>query len=392
MFKISRFHALIKPISPAHFNQSVARHRADKHSKGFSCWDQLIAMLYAQLSGAQSLRQLEAGFNSQYTHHYPLGVSSIRRSTLADANHKRPAAVFADTARTLMALARRPVRKEVDEVLYLIDSTSLTLSGPGFDAWTQQPRTRNTQGMKLHVLLEAGTAEAVVPCAASLTMANVNDITEAVKLPLQQGARYVFDKGYCDYTWWARLDRAGAHFVTRFKRNAALRVEQSLPIAEAAASVILADEIVRLSNRHPGAKRRNPYTQALWRITVRRPDNAKPLVLATNDLTSDALTIAAHYQARWRIELYFKWIKQHLRIKQFLGRSENAVRIQVLTALIAYLLLTLLRQRQGDARPLWTLLGEVRATLFQRPQLDALHYRRRQEQRSAFAQLQPQLL
>ena len=389
MFRISQFQQLIKPISRERFDQVSARHQADKHSKGFGCWDQLIAMLYAQFSGAGSLRQIEAGFNSQHTHHYHLGTRCIRRSTLADANNKRPAALFCEIARSLMAGVRRKVRQDAEELLYLLDSTSITLKGRGFDGWTRDTRTRNTQGIKLHLLLlQAGQA---LPCEQSITMANVNDIDQALKLPLEAGARYVFDKGYCDYNWWARMDRTGAYFVTRFKRNAALRVEQTREIPTAAADEVLADEIVSFRHRHPGVGRRNGYTQPLRRITLARPDKAA-LVLATNDLSADAQAIAAHYKARWQIELYFKWIKQHLRIKQFVGRSQNAVRIQVLTALIAYLLLVLYRQCHDKTRDLWTLLGQLRATLFQRPSIEAMRYRRRREQQLAFDRLQPKLL
>jgi IS4 transposase len=385
MFRISQFQQLIKPISRSHFDQAVARHQADRHSKGFGCWDQLIAMLYAQLSGASSLRQLEAGFNHQHNHHYHLGTRCIRRSTLADANAQRPAAVFADTVRSLMACAHRKLRGEVSELLYLIDSSSITLKGRDFDAWTLQQRTRNTQGIKLHLLLEAHGA---LPCGQSITLANVNDIDEAVKLPLQPGARYVFDKGYCDYNWWARVDRTGAYFVTRFKRNAALRVVQARPVD--AAGVVLADEIVCFRHRRTGA-RGNDYDRPLRRITVARPDKPRPLVLATNDLDSDARIIAGQYRARWHIELYFKWIKQHLRIKQFLGRSHNAVCIQVLTALIAYLLLALFQQQQGYRGTLWTLLGQLRSTLFQRPGLEAERYRRHRQQMRQFNLCQAQL-
>jgi hypothetical protein len=151
MFRISQFQELLKPISRAGFDQAVARHQANRHSKGFGCWDQLVAKLYAQFSGASSLRQLEAGFNSQHTHHYHLGTRTIHRSTLADANSKRPAALFSDLVQALMTHAQRKIRQDVGELLYLIDSTSITLKGPGFDGWTLQQRTRNTQGIKLHL-------------------------------------------------------------------------------------------------------------------------------------------------------------------------------------------------------------------------------------------------
>ena len=385
MFRISRLHEIMKALPRSTFDEVVTSHQADKHSKGFGCWDQLVAMVYAQLSGASSLRVLETGFNSQRTHHYHLGTSPIRRSTLADANGKRKTEVFAEAARLLMSQAKRQLRREGEELLYLLDSTSITLKGPGFDSWTQESRTRNTQGIKLHILYAGNEA---VPVQHSLTPPNVNDIDEGVKLPIESGAVYVFDKGYCDYNWWSRVDAARALFVTRFKRNASLVVERCLPVPAQDAGIVLCDEIVRFANKHPRGGRKNHYQQALRRVTVARPDHDRPLVLATNDLASPAAVIAQRYRERWGIELFFKWIKQHLRIKSFLGRSENAVRMQILTALIAYLLLTLYRQARRSTGSLWTLLAEVRATLFQRPTVEAEMYRKRCQARADFASRQ----
>lgn len=376
MFRISRLHDLMKALPRGSFERIVERHQADKHSKGFGCWQHLVSMVYGQLSGASSLRVLEVGFNSQTNHHYHLGVSPIRRSTLADANGKRNPEVFAEAARLLMAQARRSLRREGADLLYLLDSTSITLKGPGFDDWTQATRTRNTQGIKLHVLYAGREG---VPLEHSLTPPNVNDRDEGVKLAIEPGATYVFDKGYCDYAWWHRINSAGARFVTRFKRNASLRVERALPIPAHDAKHILDDAIVRFANRHPAAGRKNPYAQVLRRVTVARPDHDQPLVLATNDFDSPAAVIAKLYKDRWGIELFFKWIKQHLRIRSFLGRSEQAVRIQILTALIAYLLLALYRQARRYVGSLWSLLAEVRATLFQRPSLESECYRKRRE-------------
>jgi len=381
-------HELMKGLPRGMFDRLVREHHADKHDKKFGCWEQLIAMVYAQLSGASSLRQLEAGFNSQSSHHYHLGTGLVHRSTLADANNKRKVEVFAEAARLLMSQASRKLRQEGSQCLYLLDSTSITLKGPGFDAWTRGTRTRHTQGMKLHLLY--GSREQA-PLYQSMSAPNVNDIDEAVKLSIEPGATYVFDKGYCHYNWWAALEGQGAYFVTRYKRNAALRLERALPIAEQDAEVILHDEIVRFANKHPSGGRRNAYDKALRRIVVARPGHAQPLVLASNDLTSPARTIAEHYKDRWQIELFFKWIKQHLKIKRFLGRSENAVRIQILCALIAYLLLALYRKAQGITQSLWQLLGELRATLFQRPAVEAAVGRRRRQQRAQFLGQQPQL-
>jgi IS4 transposase len=366
----------MKGLPRGAFDRIVDAQQADKHSKGFRCWDQLVAMVYAQLSGASSLRVLETGFNSQPTHHYHLGTHPIRRSTLADANGKRTADVFTEAARLLMSHANRRLRREGEELLHLLDSTSITLKGPGFDSWTSGNRTRNTQGIKLHVLY---ADDADVPIWHSITPPNVNDVDEGVKLPIEAGAVYVFDKGYCDYTWWHQIESQKALFVTRFKRNAALKVERVLPIPAEDVGVVLKDEIVCFSNRYPRGGRKNPYTKPLRRVTVARAEQDQPLVLATNDLASSAATIAQHYKARWGIELFFKWIKQHLKIKQFLGRNENAVRVQILTALIAYLLLALYRQAQHYIGSLWTLLAEVRATLFQRAGIEAALYRRRRD-------------
>lgn len=333
-------------------------------------------MVYAQLSGASSLRVLETGFNSQRTQHYHLGTSPIRRSTLSDANGKRKTEVFADTAKLLMSQAQRSLRREGEELLRLLDSTSISLKGPGFDAWTSGNSTRNTQGIKLHVLY-AGNEE--VPIQHSITAPNVNDIDEGRKLTIEPGAIYIFDKGYCDYNWWHRINEQKAQFVTRFKYNAALEVECARPIPARDAAIVLKDEIVRFANRHPRGGRKNHYKNSLRRITVARPEHDRPLVLATNDLISPASAIARRYKERWGIELFFKWIKQHLRIKSFLGRNENSVRIQILTALITYLLLAIYRKAQSYTGSLWILMAEVRATLFQRPAVEAERYRRRTE-------------
>jgi len=366
----------MKALPRGTFDRVVQTHQADKHSKGFGCWDQLLAMVYAQMSGASSLRVLETGFNSQHTQHYHLGVSSLKRSTLAEANSRRKTEVFADIAKFLMYSASRSLRRESEELLYLLDSTSISLKGPGFDTWTRANSTRNTQGIKLHVLY-AGNEE--IPVQHSITAPNVNDIDEGRKLAIEPDAIYVFDKGYCDYNWWHRISEHKARFVTRFKRNASLEVVRTQPIRAEDEATVLKDEIVRFANKHPRGGRKNHYNTSLRRITIARPEHDHPLVLATNDLASPATTIARRYKERWDIELFFKWIKQHLKIKRFLGRSENAVRIQILTALITYLLLAIYRKTQHYTGSLWLLLAEVRATLFQRPTVETERYRKRRD-------------
>lgn len=385
MLRVSRFHALVKTIPRGVFDKAVAQSAADKHSKGFRCWDQLLAMLYAQYAGTTSLRELVGGFNAHVSHHYHLGTRALSRSTLADANGKRPPEVFSTVVCALMQTAHRSVRREVRPVLNVLDSTSITLKGGHFEGWTAPTRTRNTQGIKLHLQLIAGEA---LPIRARITAANVNDINAVQDWPLASGERYVFDKGYCDYAWWQRITQARSVFVTRFKRNAQLQVMARRPRPADGDETILSDEEVTLSNRYPRGGRRNPYTGRLRRIVVARPDHPAPLVLATNDMHSAAQQIAADYRARWQIELFFKWIKQHLKIKRFLGESETAVRTQLLTALIAYLLTAIAHQASGAACSLWEALMVLRASLFQRETNEASHYQRSRERIRALAERQ----
>ena len=377
MFSITTFHELLKGLPRATFDKLVNAHKGDKYVKRFGHWDHLITMLYAQMSEAPGLRPLEAGFNSHVSHLYHLGTKPIKRSTLAEANKNRSDAVFNDVAVMLMGQVSAKLRSDSAELMYLLDSTSITLKGREFDQWTLANRTRNTQGIKLHMLLDAHSQ---VPHWHRFSAANINDVELASDVPLREGALYVFDKGYCSYSWWHRIDKAGARFVTRFKSNASLACLEQRAIPADAASVILNDEIVQLKNRNPGGGRRNPYVAPLRRITVARPDKPASMEIATNDLTSPAMEIAQRYKDRWGIELFFKWIKQHLKIKKFLGRSENAVRIQILTALISYLLLALYKHRNAMTGSLWDCLAVVRATLFQRVATENYYKKKRQRQ------------
>lgn len=377
MFSISTFQQLLKGLPRSTFDKYVSLHKADKYSKHFRHWDHLIAMLYAQLSGAQGLRPLETAFNSHSSHHYHLGTSTLKRSTLADANERRSDRVFSDVAIWLMGQVSRSVSRDSKELMYLLDSTSLTLKGREFDRWTAQNSNRFTQGIKLHVLYDTHCA---APVWHSFSAPNVNDVERALEVPIKADALYVFDKGYTDYNWWNSIDEAKARFVTRFKYNAGVDVVTKLDVPDDASGVVLGDELVTFRHKRPGGKRVNEYHgKTLRRITVARPDKDRPLILATNDLTSSALAIAQQYKERWGIELFFKWVKQHLKIKQFLGRSENAVRIQVLTALIGHLLLVLSHQKNEEKRTLWEYFCYVSACLFQRPEIEATTYRQQQE-------------
>ena len=376
---------MLKALPRGAFEQAVSRHAADRHTKGFTCWGQLVAMVYGQLGGATSLRQLEAGFNQHVRHHYHLGAGAIRRSTLADANARRNPQVFADTLRVLIEQAGRTVRKQREELLYLLDSTSIALSGPSRQAFGGHQSAHGNHGVKLHLLLDA-KSQAVAQW--SITPANVNDIQQGKLMGIQAGATYVFDKGYCDYNWWHSIDEQAARWVSRFKRDAALKYERELDIVQPA--IIVRDSVVRFAHKRPRGGKVNAYTKALRRIEVARGDR-QPLVLVTNDLSSPAHEIAELYKARWGIELFFKWIKQHLTIKRFLGCTANAIGIHLLTALIAYMLVVLLKARTQFKGSLWMLLAELRAGLFQRPHTEQSRWKRQKKHDELVRSLQPGL-
>jgi putative transposase len=384
MFRISRFQGLLRHLPRGRFQGLVERHGADKHCKGFTAWSHLTAMVYAQLANTGSLRQIVTGFNAHEAHHYHLASRQLSRSTLADANAVRSPQLFADVAHSLMSELHGSARRSCKELLYLLDSTSITLKGPGFDEWTLPQRSRHTQGVKLHVLY---CDQAQAPNWYSITRGNASDVSQGRDVPLERGSVYVFDKGYYDFDWWQRIGQAGAVFVTRFKTNVALHKVKSL---RCDGSAVLSDELVRFAISRPRGGKRNSYTGVLRRVTVAR-EGAAPLVLATNDLHSSATVIAQRYRARWQVELYFKWIKQHLGIKRYCGRSENAVRIQILTALIAYLLLKLDHAAQGAVESLWTHTARLRAALFQRPEVEQRCSRRRRQHALDFAAVQQPL-
>jgi DDE family transposase/uncharacterized protein DUF4372 len=363
------------------FNKAVKRYDADRYCKSFDSWGHLVAMVYAQVSKSGSLRDIATGFNTQSNHHYHLGAGRVTHSTLADANKRRDWRVFGDTAKALMRLLKPKARREYSDLLFLIDSTTVSLKGRGFDEWAEPTRVRSTQGLKLHMMYEHNSE---LPWWQSMTATNVNDLTAALVAPIERGATYVFDKAYCDFNWWHDINAEGARFVTRFKTNVRLEVVEERKIAPADEGVLLKDQVVRLANRKPGGGRYNRYVEPLRRIEVAREGDT-PLVFASNDLTAPAAEIAALYKERWAVELFFKWIKQNLNIKKFCARSENAVRIQVMTALITYLLLVLEQVGKKAESSLRECLTELAATLFDRVGLrerTAENRRRRTELRA----------
>ena len=357
----SVFHQILKLIPWGPFERLVAHHGADRGIRRMSTKDQLVALLYGQLSGATSLREITGGLESHARKFYHLGARPVQRSTLADANAKRPAALFADLFAAILPQAHRALRHKVADTVYLIDSTSLKLNG--LSDWARF--STDVAGAKMHLILDA---EADCPVYFDVTPAKVNDITAAKAMPIDPSGSYVFDLGYYNYSWWAELDAQGCRIVTRFKKNTPLIEPCDLPLPEG--STVLSDRIGHLPQRQAG-NRKNPFKDPVREVRV-ATETGKILRLLSNDLDAPAEEIADLYKRRWAIELFFRWVKQNLKIRHFLGTSENAVRIQIAVALIAYLLLSLARQACTAIESPLVFARLVRQNIMHRRALDHL--------------------
>lgn len=327
-FSNSIFGDLLKPINRRQFQSIVDRWDGDAYDKSFKSWPHLVTMIFAQLSRISSIRGVVTAFNANAHQHYHLNVGKIARATLSDANERRPVEIFAETFSMLVATVDRQTRVEGAEMVQLIDSSPVPL-GKLFDWARWNGRIR---GMKMHVVYDPN---ADCPRCVEITDANVNDVEIGRQIEIEAGATYVFDKGYCHFGWWKKINDSKALFVTRVKSNTRLRAIKQRYIRKVYGDgfKVLQDAEVVLASKGDS---RLPIP--LRRIKVKR-DQGGTITLITNDLNRSAVEIAQLYKARWQIELLFRWIKQHLDIRKFLGLNENAARLQVLAAMIAYVLL-----------------------------------------------------
>jgi putative transposase len=351
----SIFVSLVKPIDRRRFRAVVERCDGDAYDKSFKSWDHLVALIFAQLSHADSLRGLEAGFNANSHHHYHLGVGRLSRSTLSDANARRPAAVFAQTFAMLSQDTDRRTRREGAEMLRLIDASPIPL-GKMCPWATSNGRIR---GMKMHVVYDP---KADCPRTVEITPATVNDIEIGRLVAIEAGATYIFDKGYYHYGWWTQIDAAGARFVTRTKANTRWRMRRRRFVRNTIGDgfrIIDDAEVVLASTGD------STLPIPLRRIRVRR-DQGGTITLITNDMKRKAVEIAALYKGRWQIELLFRWIKQHLDLRRFIGNTDNAIRLQILAAMIAYLLLRIAARINAVVMPALRLAELVGQCLFTR--------------------------
>jgi len=357
-------HDVLKFIPWSRFDRLVDRHEADARVRQLSTKSQFIALLHAQLAGLESLREIEGTMASHAACLYHVGAKAPKRSTLSDANRERPAAVFAELFGDMVQrVTKRKLRRDAGDAINLIDATNLRLSALS-DEWARYEA--HGASAKMHVVFDAASN---VPVHFEVTPARTNDITAAKGFAINPGETYVFDLGYYDFGWWRRLHDADCRFVTRLKKNTRPNVIEGR--AGPTTETITIDRIVCFTGRVKG-KRRHP----LHGIELREIEviiaTGKTLRLLTNDLDAPGEEIARLYKTRWQIELFFRWVKQNLKIKRFLGTSENAIRIQITVALIAYLLLHLAHASQNAIPKIRLFVQLVRANLMHRRRLDQL--------------------
>lgn len=354
------FSQLIDGLPKYEFDQCVRRYRGNFRVRSLPTYEQFLVMAFAQLTYRESLRDIETCLGAVGSKLYHSGIRQApARSTLADAGEKRDWRIFADFARHLIAQAAvlyadEPFGVELQQAAYALDSTTIDLCLALFP-WAKFRRTK--AAIKLHTLL---ALRGNYPTVVIVTTGRVHDVNILDQLAFEPGSFYIFDRGYLDFARLHRLHLSGAFFVTRAKKNFRFGRRYSHPVDKSAG--LLLDQTVVLI----GFYALRNYPAVLRRIAYRDPLTGKKLVFLTNNFTVPALTIAQLYRSRWQIELFFKWIKQHLRIKSFYGTSDNAVRTQVWIAIAVDVLVALLKKRLNLSLSLHAMLQILSLTLFEK--------------------------
>jgi len=346
------------------FDTCVRRYGGDRRVRRFSCRDQFLCMAFAQLTYRESLRDIETCLRAMEAKLYHAGFRGgrVSRSTLADANERRDWRIWADLAAVLIGRARQcyadqPMSVTLKQTVYAFDSTTIDLCLSLFP-WAHFRRAK--AGVKLHTLIDL---RGNIPCFIRITHAKVHDVKALDHLPIEPGAFYVMDRGYLDFARLYRFEQAKASFVIRAKKNLDFAVRDSRKVDKT--SGLRCDQTITLR----GVKSSKAYPDRLRRIRYTDPDTGKRLVLLTNCFTLDALTITRLYKARWQVELFFKWIKQNLRIKAFFGTSANAVKTQIWIAVCVYTLVALLAKEQAVDRNPSEILQILGIMLFEKTPL-----------------------
>jgi hypothetical protein len=361
------FAQLMDHLPSYEFQKCVARYRGDAHLRGFSCWDQYLAMAFAQLTYRESLRDIEACLRSVGGKLYHMGFRGrVARSSLADANEAHDWRIFADFAQVLIGIARPmyahdPIAVDLDHSLYALDSTTIDLCLSLFP-WARF--RKHKAAVKMHTLLDL---HGNIPTFIEITDGTVHDVNILDEILPEAGAFYVMDRGYIDFERLYVFTLSAAFFVVRTKENVLLQRRYSSPVDKTTG--VRSDQTVILT----AIESAKVYPDPLRRVSYHDAETDKRLKFLTNNFLLPALTIAQIYKSRWQVELFFKWIKQHLRIKAFFGTSENAVKTQIWIAVSVYVLVAIVRKRFGLETSLYQILQILSVTLFEKvPFLQAL--------------------
>jgi hypothetical protein len=360
------FAQIMEHLPLSTFRRCVARYDGEHKVKRFSCLDQYLCMAFAQLTWRESLRDIEACLRAQSTKLYHLGIrGNVARNTLANANATRDWRMYCDFAQSLIGIARRlyaeePLGIELKDTVYALDSTTIDLCLSVFP-WA--PFRSTKAAVKLHTLLDLRGS---IPSFIFISDGKLHDVNILDHLAPEAGAFYVMDRAYIDFERLARLNDAGSFFVTRAKSNFKAQRRYSQPVDRATG--LVCDQTVVLT----GFYSRKGFQAPLRRIKFNDPETGKRFIFLTNNFALPALTIAQLYRMRWRVELFFKWIKQHLRIKAFFGTSENAVKSQIWIAVSVYVLIAIVKKRINLSATLYKMLQILSLTMFERMPIDQL--------------------
>src|SRR6202166_3787045 len=354
------FSQLISFLPDREFRRCVERYQGDIRLRGFSCWDQYLAMAFAQLTYRESLRDIEACLRSVQGKLYHLGFrGKVARSTLADANESHDWRIFADFAQVLIAIARPlyardPIGVDLEQSLYALDSTTIDLCLSLFP-WAKF--RRHKAAVKIHTLLDL---HGNIPTFIRVTSGDVHDVNLLDEILPEAGAFYVMDRGYIDFQRLFIFALTSAFFVVRTKSNVLLQRRYSHPVDKSTG--VRSDQTVILSSFESASA----YPDPLRKVRYYDAETNKRLKFLTNNFMLPALTIAQIYKQRWQVELFFKWIKQHLRIKAFYGTSQNAVKTQIWIAVSVYVLVAIVRKRLGLEASMYQILQILSLTLFEK--------------------------
>jgi hypothetical protein len=360
------FAQVTKHLPLTTFRRCVSRYGGTHKVKTFSCLDQYLCMAFAQLTYRESLRDIEACLRAQQSKLYHMGIRSrIARSTLADANESRDWRIYADFAQSLIAIARRlyaeePFGVDLNETVYALDASTIDLCLSLFP-WA--PFRSTKAAIKLHTLLDL---RGNIPTFLHISDGKLHDVNVLDLLLPEPGAFYIMDRGYIDFERLYQLHEAKCFFVTRAKSNLKAQRRYSHPIDRSTG--LICDQTIVLT----GFYSKQDFDTPLRRVRFKDPTTGKNLVFLTNNFTLPALTIADLYRCRWQVELFFKWIKQHLRVKVFFGTSENAVKTQIWIAVSVYVLVAIVKKRLNIAASLYEILQILSLTMFERIPLDQL--------------------